>query len=203
MVDSGGNPRGITRRRALVAFGASLAAVAIVVSAGSIGAGGSNAESTEIKLVSPRVVVLKSQRIMHLFDGDALARTYPIDLGTSPVGQKLHKGDGRTPVGTFHVVTKNAASPFHRFLGLDYPGAAALERGLRLGLISTGEAAGIRRALAEGRCPDWGTALGGGIGIHGRRRGEDWTAGCIALADADVEELFSVLRVGDVVEILP
>ena len=78
-----------------------------------------------------------------------------------------------------------------------------MKRGLRTGLVARGEAAGVRAALAAGRCPDWSTALGGGIGIHGRRRGRDWTAGCVAVADEHIEELFAVMRIGDPVEILP
>ena len=53
------------------------------------------------------------------------------------------------------------------------------------------------------RCPSWSTALGGGIGLHGHGSAGDWSAGCIALDDTDIEELFDVLRVGDQVEILP
>ena len=156
-----------------------------------------------LSLASPRVVVLKSKRLLCLFDGHLLIRSYAIDLGTHPRGPKYRLGDGRTPLGAFRIVTRNAASPYHRFLGLDYPNLEAVDRGLQDGLISRGEAATIRAALAAGRCPDWRTALGGGIGIHGRGRGSDWTAGCIALADENVEELFSVLRIGDPVEILP
>jgi murein L,D-transpeptidase YafK len=159
--------------------------------------------ATAIMLPTPRVVVLKAKHKLHLFDGDTLVRTYPIDLGSVAAGGKIHESDGRTPVGVFRVVTKNADSPYHRFLGLDYPGVNAVEFGLAHGLISLGEAADIRKALGSGGCPDWGTALGGGIGIHGHRVGRDWTAGCIALADEHVNELFSVLRLGDTVEILP
>lgn len=156
-----------------------------------------------ISVTEPRVVVIKSQRVLHLFNGKTLVRSYAIDLGTAPTGDKRRRGDGRTPLGAFSVVTKNVDSPYHRFLGIDYPNQAAVERGLAHGLVSFGEAGAILDALASGGCPDWSTSLGGGIGIHGRRRGSDWTAGCIAVDDEDVEELFDVLRIGDRVEILP
>lgn len=156
-----------------------------------------------ILLASPRVVILKAKRTLYLLDGDRLVRSYRIDLGAEPVGPKRRKGDQRTPIGIFRVASKNAQSPYCRFIGLDYPDPAAAGWGLARGLISPGEAASIRRARAAGRCPDWSTALGGGIGIHGRRLGHDWTGGCIALSDRHVEELFSVLRIGDPVEILP
>lgn len=159
--------------------------------------------SPVISVTAPRVIVIKSKRVLHLLDGDRLVRTYSIDLGNSPVGPKRRKGDGRTPVGRFRVIAKNAESPYYRFIGLDYPDIAATEWGLANGLISDGEAASIRQALATGGCPSWSTALGGGIGIHGRRVGRDWTGGCIALADEHIEELFSVLRIGDPVEVLP
>jgi len=156
-----------------------------------------------VRLVSPNVVILKSRRVLHLFDGDTLVRSYPVDLGTFPRGQKHSAGDGRTPEGVFHAAALNPASKYHRFIGIDYPDASAVARGLAAGLISPGQEADIRHALDSGRCPDWGTPLGGGIGIHGSRRGYDWTAGCIAMSNRDVEELFSVIRPGDRIEILP
>jgi murein L,D-transpeptidase YafK len=156
-----------------------------------------------VAIEHPRLVLLKSQRSLHLFDGDRLIRVYPVDLGLSPIGDKRCDADCRTPEGRFHICSKNSASPYHRFLGLDYPGESAVIAGLASGLISSGEAIAIRRALANGGAPKWDSALGGGVGLHGHRRGSDWTAGCIALGDDDIEELFGVLRVGDAVEILP
>ncbi len=219
------------RRCAEAAVGVALASVLIVCAAGAIGGViadvspvGNRCHTTAaqvcnlsvppvenrchtgapvLTLKAPRVVVLKARRILYLFDGDALVRAYPIDLGRVPVGPKQRKGDDRTPVGGFHVVTKNPHSPYRRFLGIDYPDARAVERGIGEGLISPGEAASICGALETGQCPDWGTALGGGIGLHGHRLGRDWTAGCIALSDRHVDELFAVLRIGDPVEILP
>ena len=165
--------------------------------------GGASALNPDLVVHQPRVVILKAQRLLHLLDGDRVVRSYPIDLGIQPIGSKRQSGDGRTPEGRFQICIKRADSPHYRFLGIDYPNDPAVAAGLAAGLLSSGEAAGVRRALQAGRCPDWGTALGGGIGIHGRARGEDWTAGCIAVSDAGVEELFAVLRVGDSVEILP
>lgn len=156
-----------------------------------------------LRLAHPHVVVLKGRRLLHLFDDQQLVRSYPIDLGRDPVGPKARNDDGRTPEGRFQVVTRNATSPYGQFLGISYPDVCAVERGVDKGYLSPGEADEIRAALAAGRCPSWTTPLGGGLGLHGGGRGEDWTAGCIALRDADMEELFAVLRAGDVVEILP
>lgn len=152
---------------------------------------------------APRVVVLKSQRSLHLFDGDRLVRTYRVALGAQPIGQKTHAGDGRTPEGVFRICTRNPASRYHRFLGLGFPDIAAAQRGLQSGLITFGEYQDLVAAHTAGRCPSWSTALGGGIGLHGHGAAGDWTAGCVALDDADIAELYDVLRIGDVVEILP
>ena len=149
------------------------------------------------------MVVLKSRRVLYLLDGSRLVRSYRIDLGTAPVGQKRLAGDGRTPEGSFRIATKNPESGYHRFLGLDYPDREAVERGMAEGLISPGEAGRLCTALTARRCPAWDTRLGGGIGIHGCRRGSDWTGGCVALDNEHVEELFAVLRIGDPVLILP
>ncbi len=159
-----------------------------------------------VSLRRPRVVVLKANRRLHLLDGGTVVRTYPIGLGPHPVGDKQQAGDGRTPEGVFHICTKKLDSEHHRFLGIDYPDPEAARRGLAVGLLTDGEARAIMAAAAEGRCPPWLTAIGGGVGLHGRGRAGasgDWTAGCIALADRDIEELFAVLRIGDEVEILP
>ncbi len=161
------------------------------------------ADNNQLQLKYPRVTILKSARQLMVFEGDSLMRVYPIRLGSSPVGQKLRSGDGRTPEGVFRVVTKRVDSPNHRFLGISYPDVSAANRGLADGLISRGEALAIEIAQQQHICPSWTTALGGGIGIHGDSGSPGPTAGCIGLSDAHVAELFDVLRIGDTVEILP
>lgn len=151
----------------------------------------------------PRVVVVKSSSKLYLFDGDVLVRVYSVKLGSMPGSPKARAGDGRTPEGRFVVCTKKADSPHHRFLGINYPGREVVEQGLRTGRISVGEASAILKAHDERRCPPWTTALGGGIGLHGSARSLERTAGCIAVNNEQIEELFNVLRIGDEVEILP
>lgn len=201
--------RGLSRRRSR-----RRAVIGVVVLAGALIAptwlGGAAVRQTHLappfvplKVAQPHVVILKGRRVLYLFDGHQLVRTYVIDLGTNPVGPKARDDDGRTPEGRFRIVTRNPSSRYGRFLGISYPDEAAARRGVAEGYLSPGEADEIREALAAGCCPSWTTSLGGGLGLHGGGRGADWTAGCVALHDADVEELFAVLRVGDVVEILP
>ncbi len=152
---------------------------------------------------NPNLVVLKQNRIVHLFDGEDLVRSYLCDLGSSPIGDKRRMSDKKTPTGEFKIVSKNQHSPYRRFLGIDYPHQRAVKKGLADGLISDGAASSILNALSESRCPDWSTALGGGIGIHGHRKGRDWTGGCVAVSNESIDELFEILRIGDRVEILP
>lgn len=156
-----------------------------------------------LRIEHPRVIILKSRHVAYLFDGSQIVWTYAVDVGVKGQRAEFDFLMGETPTGRFHVVTRNAASEHHRFLGLSYPDAASARRAHELGMVSIGEAETIHRSELVGACPPWNTALGGGIGLHGGRRGTDWTGGCVAFDDDDIEELFSVLRVGDPVEILP
>lgn len=152
---------------------------------------------------APRIVVVKSTGLLHLYDRGRLVRTYPVTIGPEKPGRPGTREVRATPQGDFYVCTKNGQSPHHRFLGLSYPDRAATEWGWRRGWITAGEAGAIVAALNRRECPPWNTALGGGIGLHGAGDGRSATAGCVALRDADVEELFDVLRIGDEVQILP
>ena len=137
----------------------------------------------------------KSERTLVAWSGALPLKTWPVGLG-EPAGDKRRQGDRRTPDGTFHVVTRNARSRFHRFLGLDYPRPEDADRGLRAGWITREEAEAIRAAAARGARPPWNTALGGAIGIHGGGSATDWTLGCIALDDAALDELWPAARLG-------
>jgi murein L,D-transpeptidase YafK len=135
-----------------------------------------------------RIVVEKSARRMVVYDGAVALRSYPIALGFSPEGDKLREGDRRTPEGVFRIDRKNAGSAFTLSLGLDYP-----------------QAEDRARAKAGGYDP------GGDIMIHGQPnampdeaqiRG-DWTAGCIAVSNAAIREIFGAIEIGAVVEVRP
>lgn len=164
---------------------------------------GSPALVVPAKLMHPRAVVVKHQRMLHLFDGETLVKTYRVGLGRQPVGDKVHENDDRTPIGKFYICCRNRASRYHRFLGISYPNEQAVQRGQAEGWLSVGQAEAIREALRDRRQPPWTTPLGGGIGLHGGGNDSDWTAGCIALTNEAIEELDSALGLGDPVEILP
>lgn len=129
----------------------------------------------------------KSDRRLTVYrDGEAL-RSYDIALGFSPEGDKAQEGDGRTPEGRFRIDRRNPQSKFHLSLGLDYPHQDDIDN-----------------AQANGFSP------GGDIFIHGQPnwytgdilRG-DWTEGCIAVTNAEVEEIWRVADIGTEVVIRP
>jgi hypothetical protein len=154
-------------------------------------------------LEQPRLVVHKAARSLDLMDGERLVKTFRIALGTNPTDAKRKEGDGCTPEGGYFVCTKNERSRFHLFLGVSYPNTDDAERGLRAGLITRSEHDAIAAAIAARARPPWNTRLGGEIGLHGGGTDSDWTRGCIALADGDVEELFLLLELGTEVVIEP
>ena len=155
----------------------------------------------KLPLVKPRIVVSKSKRQLLLYAGGALVRTYKIVLGGNPVDDKVRQGDRATPEGDFYVCVKNARSNFHLSLGLNYPNAEDAERGLRDKLITRAEYERIMHAIRNKRRPPWDTALGGEIFIHGGGTESDWTWGCVALSNPEIEELFEAVPLGTPVRI--
>lgn len=155
-------------------------------------------------LIDPEVRVEKQARRLTVLSAGEAVKRYRIALGRVPVGDKEREGDGRTPEGEFYVCSKNAESRYHRALGLSYPSDEDAERGLAEKLITAREHRAIVSAIRRMQRPPWNTALGGEIMIHGAGSGRgDWTLGCIALDDADAEELFNALPLGTPVRVLP
>ena len=156
-----------------------------------------------LPLANPKIVVSKRARRLELYSGGRRLREYRVVLGGDPLNDKERQGDSRTPEGEFYVCVKNERSQFYRSLGLSYPNREDAERGLRDGLITRAEHDRILRALTRKRTPPWDTALGGEIFIHGGGTANDWTAGCVALDNADMQELFDSVPVGTSVRIEP
>ncbi|MCS7079999.1 MAG: L,D-transpeptidase [Chloracidobacterium sp.] len=145
--------------------------------------------------------VCKRLRRLELWSGGVCVKTYRVALGAEPNLDKEWEGDQRTPVGDFYVCTRNERSRFHLFLGLSYPNAEDAVRGLRAGLISREQHDAILQAQRARARPPWDTPLGGEIGIHGGGVNTDWTAGCVALDNADIEELWLACPLGTPVTI--
>lgn len=149
-----------------------------------------------------RLVVRKSARQLTVYDGPRAVKVYAVIVGKGP-GDKVRESDQRTPEGDFYVCMKNPQSKYTLSLGLSYPDRDDAARGLRDGLISQQEHDQIVQALDNRDLPDWYTKLGGEIMIHGARDGRDGTAGCIAMDDDDIRELYPQVPLGAVVTILP
>jgi murein L,D-transpeptidase YafK len=136
------------------------------------------------------ILVEKSARRLTLFCAGRKFKEYRVALGFSPVGPKQHEGDGRTPEGKYTVDFHKSDSAFHRALHISYPDAADSAR--------AGEA---------------DVAPGGDIMIHGLPNGfsalgpahrlRDWTAGCIAVTDPEMDEIWASVADGTSIEIGP
>jgi murein L,D-transpeptidase YafK len=161
-----------------------------------------------------RIVISKSNYSLTLVRDDRAVKTFHAVFGKGySDGDKVGLGDQRTPEGDFYICTMHPSKRFYKFLGLSYPGLKHAEDGLRYGMISEAEYRTIKKALDEGQQPPWDTRLGGAVGIHGRMAApadgtrtpgdENWTDGCIALGNADMDELFGVVSLGTPVTILP
>lgn len=155
------------------------------------------------ELTEPEIIIRKKQRALEVYDRGELIKTFAMVLGFAPAGDKEVEGDGKTPEGEFYVVTKNSESKFHLSLGLSYPSKDDADRGFTRGLISKKESGEIAAAIAENKMPPQKTALGGEIYIHGGGTDGDWTWGCVALKNEEIEELFAVIPTGTKVTIAP
>jgi vancomycin permeability regulator SanA len=161
-----------------------------------------------MQLAAPRVLVRKAANVLELYDGPKLVQTYACITGGG-AGDKAVEGDHKTPEGLFHIVFKNPQSQYHLSLGLDYPNREDAQRGLTEKKITREQYDGILEALqsdlsrVENQQKLWYTPLGGEIFLHGHGEGRTNTAGCVALSNSDIEELYAILPVGTPVEIRP
>ena len=151
----------------------------------------------------PVIEIWKAERKLQLRQGDSLIGQFRVALGQQPRYGKEIQGDGRTPVGRYYISDKKSGSRFHRFLGISYPNLDDAERGYRRRLIDAGEWADIFFANLRGDAPPSRTVLGGRVGIHGYGGRPylpiDWTAGCIAVSDDDIEFIYERVPVGTAV----
>jgi murein L,D-transpeptidase YafK len=157
----------------------------------------------ELPLKNPQIVVSKSKRQLELYSNGIVVRAYRVGLGLNPIPDKQREGDRATPEGDFYIFNKNPRSAYHLSLGLSYPNIEDAGRGLRDGLITRAQHDRIVRAIRTRTAPPQYTALGGLIYIHGNGSSSDWTWGCVALDNADIEELYKAVELGTPVKINP
>ena len=156
-------------------------------------AGCSQAESKLKSYSGPEVtsiVVNKGARKMYLLNSEQVLREYEVDLGFAPEGPKRVEGDGKTPEGSYRIDRRNPNSSFHLSVGISYPNADDVAHANSMGKKAGGE-----------------------IFIHGepndhkdRKRAarvKDWTAGCIAVKNHEIEEVYAMVQPGTVISLRP
>lgn len=164
--------------------------------AGSTPAHAADADSwLIIDTVSQTLEVVQGNQVKRIF--------HNISVGRNGFSFDHREGDGRTPLGVFHVAWINPNSRFRIFFGLDYPNQDYAEEALRRKLINVDTYFAIRKALAHGELPPQDTPLGGHIGIHGLGNANrlvhetaNWTQGCIALTNEQIDQLARWVTLG-------
>jgi murein L,D-transpeptidase YafK len=137
-----------------------------------------------------KILVNESKRQLLVYSNGTLLKTYRISLGRNPIGAKEFQGDNKTPEGLYFINDKNPYSGYHKNLGISYPNTHDIEHSKTLG-----------------------KPVGGDIKIHGYKNGlgfigkfwrwRDWTFGCIAMTNKDVDELYKVVKIGTIIAIKP
>jgi murein L,D-transpeptidase YafK len=138
--------------------------------------------------MADKVLVLKGERKLLLIKGNEVLKTYSVSLGGNPVGFKIRQGDNKTPEGSYVLDRHNAHSQYHKSIHISYPNADDVARARRLGVPT-----------------------GGDLFIHGlpndyegpTQQLGDWTEGCIAVTNAEIEEIWRVVADGTPIEIRP
>ena len=150
---------------------------------------GNNGQPISSTVIIDKVFVDKSARTLQLLSDDKVIKSYHIALGGNPVGHKQQQGDQRTPVGSYTLDYKNEKSGYYRSIHISYPNTTD-------------------KARAKSR----GVSAGGDIMIHGQKNGfgalgllnqqRDWTDGCIAVTDNEMDEIMAAVKVGTSIEIV-
>lgn len=164
------------------------AAVGLILAAAPATAQGEAAAARMAK--AEKIVVVKSERRLYLLRGGEILKSYRVALGRQPTGTKMYQGDGRTPEGSYSVTAFNPRSRFHRSIRLSYPNELDRERAHALGV------------------PPGGDIMIHGLAPERRHYGADhwhfnWTNGCIAVTDREIEEIWQRVEVGTPIEIRP
>jgi murein L,D-transpeptidase YafK len=166
----------------------SVATVALVIAAKGPGPG--LAADLPVGFTADEVVIYKADRTLVLMKDGQPAKTYPISLGWSPKGAKTRQGDGKTPEGCFTIDYRNPQSRYHLSLHISYPDSLARTHAASLGCSPGGD------IMIHG--------LPSGLGAIGRLHlMRDWTNGCIAVTNAEIEELWDACPDGTPVRIEP
>jgi murein L,D-transpeptidase YafK len=137
-----------------------------------------------------KVLVFKHDHELRLLNHGKVIKSYKVALGGDPVGPKMEQGDHKTPEGTYTLDRRNANSKFHRALHISYPNAKDREQARKRGVAPGGDI--MLHGLPNGY---------GAIGAAHRLK--DWTDGCIAVTNAEIEEIWTLVPDGTPIEIRP
>jgi murein L,D-transpeptidase YafK len=137
------------------------------------------------------IVIDKSRRLIHLMHNEQIIATYRMALGTSPVGDKQKEGDNKTPEGRYFVELKNIKSEYHLSLRLNYPNKQDIEEAARAGIKDPG-----KDIMIHGLPNNW-------FKRKMINHPQDWTRGCIAVTDKEIEQIYATIDLGTYIEICP
>jgi murein L,D-transpeptidase YafK len=147
-------------------------------------------QTSDAMLHADRVLVVKHERTLQLLNQGKVIKTYKVALGADPMGAKSRQGDHKTPEGIYVLDSRNAHSQFYKSLHISYPSA-------------------LDRAAARAK----GVSPGGDVFVHGLpngygwigagHRAKDWTDGCVAVTDQEIDEIWRAVADGTPIEIRP
>ena len=135
-----------------------------------------------------RILVEKSERKLSILRGGKVLKTYHVALGRNPIGAKEQEGDNKTPEGIYTIDYRNPKSEYHLALHISYPSAEDITRAAQRGVNAGFDI--MIHGLPNGQDR-----------IGAAHRQKDWTAGCIAVTDEEIDELYRVTPDGTTIEI--
>ena len=158
------------------------------------------------ELKNPNIVIDRVSFTLNIYEDSVLVKTYRASFGRTLHKPKSRAGDGATPVGRYQVCSIDTSYKYYKFFRLNYPSIDDATDALKKGLISQKEFNNIKFEYYYEGCTGYNIVLGGNIGIHGFGKFNyvlknlpfvfNWTDGSIALNDEDIEEIYSVIKIG-------
>lgn len=140
--------------------------------------------------IADSMVLDKSERRLTLYHQGRRVRQYEVALGRNPVGAKQRRGDGKTPEGLYYIEGRNPGSKYHLSLRVSYPTRAQRQRAARIGVSAGGD------IMIHGLPPEFAT-------VGALHRQQDWTEGCVAVTNEEIEELWRSVPNGAKILITP
>ena len=155
--------------------------------------------------------VTKSSNSLKIIKENKIVKRFSISVGRGGAGDKRMVGDKKTPIGVYYVTRLKNSNKFHYFFGINYPNLKDGYHGYKRKIITLSQFKAIKYASEHKKTPPQNTRLGGAIGIHGIgkqtrqklliHKNINWTEGCIAVENHEIEELKKFIRIGTKVRI--